>query len=369
MTGSNEKSRGVEAARVLLVERAETRTELERALRDVCAQVGADLEIAEAGERGLDLMRNHTSWALVLADQRLRDQPGEQFLRSAMVLHPDAVRILLADSQPDVQNAPARDMAYRIFSRPVQPAAIAGFAAEALRLHALDRQRYALIREVGLRADRLERRKKLLDVVVRERTRELEATLARLKVAGRQAIVGLGEAMEVQDGYQGHGGRVARLAARLGRLVGLPTEELETLEMGAILHDIGKVGVRDKVLLKPGPLDEEEWKLVRLHPTLGADIVGKIEMLRDVAGTIRSCREHWDGSGYPDGLAADRIPLTARILAVADAFDSCRSPRPYRGALDEHGAYEALRARSGTWFDPTLVDLFIGDRVGSLGPQ
>lgn len=365
MSVSDEKGRRVETGRVLLVERAETRVELEQALREACAQGAAEFDTTDSGERALDLLRTHANWALLLADQRLRDQPGEQFLRRAMVLHPDAVRILLTDHELDTAGAPVRDIAYRVFSRPIQPAAMAGFAAEALRLQALDRQRFALVREVGLRADRLERRKKLLDAVVRERTRELEATLARLKVAGRQAIIGLGQAMEVHDGYDGHGERVAILAARLGGLAGLSPEELETLAMGAILHDIGKVGVRDKVLLKPGPLDEAEWELVRLHPTLGADIVGKIEMLRDVASTIRSCRERWDGSGYPEGLAGDRIPLTARILAVADAFDACRSPRPYRAALDERGSYEALRARAGTWFDPTLVDLFIGDRLGS----
>jgi response regulator RpfG family c-di-GMP phosphodiesterase len=359
---ASEKSDRARVSRVLLVERAETRADLERALRDLCAEVGAELETTEAAARGLELLRSRSDWALVLADQHLRDQPGERFLRDAMVLHPDAVRILLTYADPDPR-APARDPAYRIFVRPVQPAAIAGFAAEALRLHALDRQRQALVREIGLRAERLERRKKLLDVVVRERTRELEAALARLRGAGKQAIVGLGEAIEVHDGYQGHGARVAALAVELGRLAGMTVEDLETLGMSAVLHDIGKVGVRDRVLLKPGPLDEAEWEVVRLHPTLGADIVGKIEMLRDAASTIRSVREHWDGGGYPDGLAGDAIPIAARVLAVADAFDACRSQRPYREALDEEAAYEAIRARRGTWFDPALVDLFVGQRA------
>jgi putative two-component system response regulator len=123
--------------------------------------------------------------------------------------------------------------------------------------------------------------------------------------------------------------------------------------------------VRDKVLLKPGPLTEEEWRVVRPHPAVGADIVGKIEMLRDVAGTIRYCREHWDGSGYPEGLAGERIPLAARILAVADAYDALRSDRPYRKAMDREAAVEAIRGRTGSCFDPSLVDLFIANRPGS----
>jgi response regulator RpfG family c-di-GMP phosphodiesterase len=349
--------------RVLLVERAETRAELEHALREVCARSGAELDTTESAARGLELLRTRGDWALILADQLLRDQPGERFLRDAMVLHPDAVRFLLAYAEPEPR-APARDPAYRIFQRPIQVAAIAGFASEALRLHALDRQRVALVKEVGLRAERLERRRKLLDVVVRERTRELENTLARLRVAGRQAIAGLGQAIEAHDGYEGHGARVAAAAARLGAVLGLAPPELEILEMAAVLHDIGKVGVRDRVLLKDGPLDETEWEVVRLHPTLGADIVGKIEMLREVAEAIRHCREHWDGSGYPDGLTGDSIPLAARIMAVADAFDACRSRRPYREAMDEDSAYRAVTERGGTWFDPALVEQFVARRLG-----
>jgi len=347
------------------VERAgESRRQLETSLREVCAQLRAELVVTDQAEKGLSLLRTRGDWALVLSDEDPGDMPGSEFLESARVLHPGAVCILLAETSRDASDVPAINVAYRTFVRPVQPSAIAGFAAEALRLHSLDRQRSALARELGLKAERLERRKKLLDVVVRERTRELQQALDRLQVAGRQAITGLAEAMEAHDGYRGHGARVAASALTLARLWGLPSQDLVNLELGAFLHDIGKVGVRDKVLLKPGPLDDEEWKLVRIHPTVGADIVGKLEMLRDVASTIRHLRERWDGTGYPEGLSGDNIPLTSRILAVADAYDALASDRPYRAALDREACYEAMKSRSGTWFDPMLVDLFIGRRLG-----
>ena len=353
------------AARVLLVEHdSHVRQTLEQALGEVCNQMGAILEVTSHPGHGLDLLRTHGDWALVLAGYDLEDMPGSQFLRSAMVLQPAAIRILFAEHPSADHEGPDPDQAFRILVRPVQPTAIAGFAAEALRLHLLDRQRHLLVREMGLKAERLERRRKLLDVVVRERTRELEQALSRLHVAGRQAIAGLAEAMEVHDGYQGHGTRVAASARSLAERLGLPAAEIESLELGAFLHDIGKVGVRDKVLWKPGPLSEEEWQLVRIHPTVGADIVGKIEMLRDVAATIRHCREHWDGSGYPDGLGGDRIPTAARILAVADAFDALACDRPYRKALSREACYTAIRDRTGTWFDPRLVDMFIAHRLG-----
>jgi response regulator RpfG family c-di-GMP phosphodiesterase len=143
---------------------------------------------------------------------------------------------------------------------------LTGIITEGLRLQKLERDQKELIKKLGLEYGKLQKREKLLDVVVRERTRELQVAYDRLKAASRQALLGLAEAIEAKDPYtKGHCGRTAVFAMALGREAQLSTEELEVLEFGAFLHDIGKIGVKDSVLLKPGALDDEEWKHMKVH--------------------------------------------------------------------------------------------------------
>jgi diguanylate cyclase (GGDEF)-like protein len=160
---------------------------------------------------------------------------------------------------------------------------------------------------------------------------------------------------------------VASLAAEIGRAAGLDAEDLDVLIRAAELHDIGKLAVPDRILHKPGPLDSDEWDLMRTHTLIGERILSAAPAMTQVAALVRSSHERWDGGGYPDGLGGDEIPLGSRIVFVCDAFVAMTERRPYRIALDRSAAITELHRCAGTQFDPWLVDLFTARVVPRLG--
>ena len=155
-----------------------------------------------------------------------------------------------------------------------------------------------------------------------------------------------------------HSGRVQRLASDLGRRLRLERQGLCELAYAAELHDIGKVGLPDALLRKPGPLLETEWEMVRSHSGWGSDLLRKVPGLERVAVIVRHHHERFDGSGYPDGLVGEEIPLESRILAVVDAYVAMIEDRPYRRALDPEDAAGELRSQRGAQFDPRVLDTF-----------
>lgn len=173
----------------------------------------------------------------------------------------------------------------------------------------------------------------------------------------------LAAALDARDPYTaGHSLRVAEYAVEIGRLAGLPEEDIDDLRKSALLHDIGKIGIRDAVLLKEGRLDEEEWGQIKEHPVLGETILKQIEPVDAMAPFlpgVRSHHERYDGGGYPDGLKGEEIPLFGRIIAVADAFDAMTSDRPYRKGLDKKTAIRILEEGRGTQWDPHFAQLFV----------
>ncbi|MCX7793268.1 MAG: HD domain-containing protein [Thermodesulfovibrionales bacterium] len=173
-------------------------------------------------------------------------------------------------------------------------------------------------------------------------------------------IEALAETIEKRDPYTGgHTRRVMQYSLATGRELGLSGRELENLKLAAILHDIGKIGIRDSILLKKTNLTEEEAMVMNLHPKYGAEILEHIKQLKDVIPGMRGHHEKYDGSGYPDGLKGEDIPLFARIIAVADAYDAMTTDRPYRKALSREQAFEELKKSSGRQFDPVVVNAFI----------
>lgn len=182
--------------------------------------------------------------------------------------------------------------------------------------------------------------------------------LQRTYRATVQALTGLLDARDAAT--HGHSNRVTALALRLALAVGInDPERLRTIEQGARLHDIGKIGVRDAILRKPGPLDEAEWEHMRTHPELGYRMLKDIEFFGDALPIVRYHHEHFDGSGYPCGLAGEHIPVEARIFAVVDAFDAIMSERPYKRARSFEQAVATLAEESGKHFDPNVVRAFL----------
>lgn len=181
-----------------------------------------------------------------------------------------------------------------------------------------------------------------------------------LRYSHLEAVVALVKALEVRDpSTAGHGKMVMQYAEKTAEVLKVPPAEIETIRLGALLHDVGKIGIPDEILRKPGPLTEDEWKMMRRHPDLGADIVLSMSHLTDVAAVIRSHHEHYNGSGYPLGIKGDWINLGARILSVADAYDAMTSQRVYRQGLSHDEAVAELMQCAGTDFDPVIVNAFI----------
>jgi PAS domain S-box-containing protein len=181
-----------------------------------------------------------------------------------------------------------------------------------------------------------------------------------LALAYDATIEGWSHALDLRDKEtEGHSQRVTKITVQLARKFRLSESELIQVRWGALLHDIGKMGVPDSILLKPGPLTEEEWGVMKLHPKFAYELLSPIRYLR-LALDIPYCHhEKWDGSGYPQGLAGKSIPLTARIFAVVDVRDALCSDRPYRPAWTEEKVIERIRSSSGTHFDPQVVDAFL----------
>jgi HD-GYP domain-containing protein (c-di-GMP phosphodiesterase class II) len=170
----------------------------------------------------------------------------------------------------------------------------------------------------------------------------------------------LSASIDAKDRYtRGHSERVAQLASELTLAMGLGAERAERVRLAGLLHDVGKIGVPESVLLKPGKLTEEEFDAIKLHPTIGFNILKEIEPLQDVLPGVLHHHERWDGDGYPAGLRGDQIPLIARLLAVADTFDAMSSSRSYRSALPRKQVLAEIRSCAGTQFDPRLAVKFI----------
>lgn len=202
---------------------------------------------------------------------------------------------------------------------------------------------------------RLDRYHKLLE----ERQRLQEAH-RNLLDAYDETIEGWSRAMDLRDREtEGHTRRVTQMTLELAKMIGIESEQLTHIRRGALLHDMGKLGIPDSILLKPTSLDPDEWELMRQHPQLAYDMLYPIEYLRPALDIPYCHHEKWDGAGYPRGLKGTEIPLAARLFAVVDVWDALTSDRPYRPAWTKEQALEYIREQSGRHFDPNAVELFL----------
>jgi HD-GYP domain-containing protein (c-di-GMP phosphodiesterase class II) len=171
----------------------------------------------------------------------------------------------------------------------------------------------------------------------------------------------LTSAIDASDPFtKGHSERVTAYSTEIAREMGLSERRVMTIEYASILHDMGKVAIQHEILLKPGDLSDKEWELMRTHPRTGAKIVADLHFLKGARDVVLYHHERFDGKGYPEGIAGEDIPLEARIVKVADAFDAMMSHRPYRQSLGLEKAKSELVAGKGTEFDPAVVDAFLG---------
>ena len=214
--------------------------------------------------------------------------------------------------------------------------------------------------------DRFELRARLLGITRLNRYQKLIQERAKLREANAQllnayeaTIEGLSHALDLRDREtEGHSRRVTELTVKLAQALNMGEEEILHLRRGALLHDMGKIGVPDSILHKPDELTEEEWAIMHKHPQFAYDMLSSIEYLRPALDIPYSHHEKWDGTGYPRGLQGSEIPMAARLFAVADVWDALISNRPYRTAWTEEQALDYIREQSGKQFDPQVVALF-----------
>jgi response regulator RpfG family c-di-GMP phosphodiesterase len=288
------------------------------------------------------------TYQVLSVDFMMPGMTGAQFLAQARVIQPETLRILLTAANDFSAAAAAVNEGeiFRILSKPWTRSDLLGSVRQAFDTYELRERNKKLAAIVQSQNAELAALNKGLEALVDERTTNL--------------LDGMVAVLDYRDTEtQWHSRRVARYTVRIARELGVEDpQELRTIEMGSLLHDIGKIGVRDAVLLKPGPLDSEEWNEMREHPRLGWALLQRIEFLRDASVIVLQHQERFDGKGYPGKLAGEEIVLGARLFAVADTYDAITSDRPYRKAQPHDAALTEMQRVAGTQLDPKAVAAF-----------
>lgn len=328
-------------SRILIVDDEHEITEI---LKDLLSDEH-DCQTVGSAEGALALLAE-TDFQLVISDITMPGMSGLEMLPFVKRISPNVVVVMISGMQT-VESAigALRLGAFDYLMKPFDLRQVEAVVKRALEHHQLivAKQRYE---------DQLEE-------LVEQRTKELDRALNSLEDAYRSTLRALTSALEARDSEtHGHSERVVTYSLRLGREYGLTGDKLKALEFGSLLHDIGKIGVPDSILRKPGKLTEAEWEKMREHPLHGQQILRGIEFLEGAARVVSQHHEKWDGSGYPLGLHDEEIDVCARIFAVADAFDAITSDRVYRRGKSYQEAAKELDDWAGRQFDPKVVEAF-----------
>jgi len=294
-------------------------------------------EASNAGQ-ALDKLR-HNKIDLVMLDIKMPGKSGIELLPEIKSVNSD-ISVIMITATADMHTAIQcmKQGAYDYITKPFELDEIAISVARALE-------------------------KRRLELENKEYQQYLEKKVAeqanKIRASFLNAITALVYALEAKDAYtSGHSQRVAELSAAIARKLHLPQEHIDKLKLAGLLHDIGKIGVQESVLNKPGRLTEAEFELVKLHPEIGEHILSPIVDSTEILEAVRNHHEHYNGRGYPDGLQKAEIPLGARILAISDAYEAMTSERPYRNSLSAAAALNEIERNKGAQFDPEIAATF-----------
>lgn len=301
---------------------------------------GFYLRTAGNGEEAMDLLRSDR-FDIAFLDQFIGKDRGIELMQKMKEAKPDLYFVLVtANSNADLAVEALKRGATDFIAKPFFVADILKSIEFVNRRRELDNQRKEIMHT--------------LETKVQERTRELESTYLGVLSA-------LAQALESRDfGTYGHCKRVSHYAGLIADALNMDSRDKYYLDIGALLHDVGKIGISDFILLKPDRLEPQEWVDLKRHPEKGVEILKPLRHLEPALPVILHHHENYDGTGYPRGLQGEDIPLGARIIAVADSWDVMRSDRPYRKARTEEAARNELITFSGTQFDPRIVEIFLG---------
>ena len=299
---------------------------------------------ATDGAKALEILARRPDVQLILLDIMMPGMDGYEVCRQ-LKQNPLTERIpvvfLTALNATEDEKKAFEAGGVDFINKPFQPETLLARVGTHVRLHAHERR---------------------LDGLVRERTAALEAKTLELETTRLQVIHQLGRAAEYKDDDTGtHVIRMAHYSRLLAEAAGLASDRVDLLFKASPMHDIGKLGIPDHILKKPGKLTDDEWQVMRKHPAIGAGIIGiqKSELLECARLVSLTHHEKWDGSGYPRRKAGAEIPIEGRIVAIADVFDALTSDRPYKQAWTVERTLEVMRKDAGTHFDPTLLPLFL----------
>ncbi len=325
---------------------------------------------ASRGQEALELLEK-TSAQVVISDQRMPEMSGVDLLSQVRERWPDVVRMMLTGyTEIDVAvEAINRGESHRLITKPWNDDELRATNRQAFDhadLKSEIKRLNQITREQNFRLQDMNRN---LEAKVRERTKQLAAKHQELRAAYVQTIGALAEAVDAKDSHtRGHSERVGAYASKIARERGFSREFIERVYIAGLLHDVGKIGVRDFVITKPDRLTPEEHEEIKSHRETGAKILEPVDFLADVAPCVRHHHEWFDGGdrGYPARLQGDMIPLPSRIILVSDTIEAMTSDRPYRKALPLDVVYAELTKYSGVQFDPTCVEAVIRllDREG-----
>ncbi len=318
---------------------------------------------AGSGPEALDLLEREPA-QVVVTDQRMPEMSGVDLLAAVRERHREAVRILLTGytEMTVAVDAINRGEIFRLVTKPWNDDELKATIRQALDHWELKREIRRLNRITREQNLKLQDMNRTLEQKVDERTRQLAERNHDLRTAYVQTIRALAEAIDAKDFYtRGHSERVGLYACKLARELGLPKQGIERVYFAGLLHDVGKIGVPDQIIAKPGRLSPEEYAEIQRHPEIGARILEPVSFLADVVPCVRHHHEWYDGSerGYPKRLRGDQIPFPSRIILVADTFDAMTTDRPYRKALPLEQVVAELHKFSGSQFDPRCVDAFL----------
>ena len=315
-------------------------------LHEIFFSAGYTCQLAGDGREGLEAFRA-TLPPLTVTDLKMPVMDGIALLQAIREADSDAAVIVLTGAA-DVKTAieSLKLGAHDFIMKPVNVDELLIAAERALERRSLlvERREYQAV---------LERR-------VDEATENLEKAYHQLQHTYQQTLEALGAALDSRDvGTESHSRRVHGYSLALAREHGIPEDHLTDLAHGVLLHDIGKIGIPDAILLKPGTLTPDEWKVMRTHPEIGKRLIEKIPFLHGAIPVVWCHHEKWDGAGYPRGLAGEAIPLNARIFSVVDAFDAMTFDRPYSKAIPFEAAIAEIKRCAGAHFDPRVVESFL----------
>lgn len=305
---------------------------------------------ATDGQKALDLLAKRPDVSLILLDIMMPGMDGYEVCRrlkaDAATAHIPVI-FLTALSATEDEKKGFEAGGVDFINKPFQPATLLARVNAHVRLHSQERH---------------------LDALVRERTAALEAKTVELETTRMQVINQLGRAAEFKDDDTGtHVIRMSHYSRILAEAAGLPSDRVDLIYKSSPMHDIGKLGIPDAILKKPGKLTDEEFAIMRKHPAIGAGIIGlqKSELLECARVVALTHHEKWNGKGYPRGRAGEDIPIEGRIVAIADVFDALMSDRPYKAAWPLEKTMAVMKQDAGTHFDPALIPMFF-ERVDDL---